>query len=168
MPQFATRFPTMAIPLRILPSALFAACIAAYAAPSGRLIFPGASDDVKIIEQQAREAEHSTSHTPGIQSTLRTSATETKSKVRRSKVINKNSGKAPIRKAAPAAPVQTAKPRPSRSQILQNELQSERAALARAQAQLAHAQKNGGNTARLQQAIRDRQANIRALQSEIR
>lgn len=81
--------------------------------------------------------------------------------------IRKPPAAAPVRTVPAAAPVQAAKP-PSRNRVLLRELQNERAALARAQAQLLQAQKNGGHTAALQQTVRDRQANIRAIEAEMR
>ncbi len=86
-------------------------------------------------------------------------------------------GKAPViapnirnmRTPAPviAPPSQPAKPQLSRKQILQREIANEQAALIRATAQLAKAQKSGGDIKSLQQTVRDRQANIKAIQSEL-
>lgn len=64
-------------------------------------------------------------------------------------------------------PPQPAKPQLSRKQILQREIANEQAALIRAQAQLAKAKKAGGNTRALEQTVRDRQANVRAIQGEL-
>ena len=69
---------------------------------------------------------------------------------------------------APVITPPAAKPQLSRKQVLQREIANEQAALVRAQAQLARAQKAGGNTQALQQTVRDRQANVRAIQSELR
>ena len=66
--------------------------------------------------------------------------------------------------AAPPARVQL-----SRKQILQNEIRNEQAALVREQAQLNVAKSKGdkAKVSRLEQAVRDRQANIRAIQGEM-
>ncbi|WP_165010992.1 hypothetical protein [Neisseria yangbaofengii] len=67
-----------------------------------------------------------------------------------------------------AAPV--AKPQLTRKQILQNEIRNEQAALARAKVQLNVARKKGDQAkiSRLNQAVRDREANIRAIQGEMK
>ncbi|UOO81981.1 hypothetical protein LVJ83_00435 [Uruburuella testudinis] len=76
-------------------------------------------------------------------------------------------------KAAPrtAAPVIAPPPKPqlTRRQILQNEVRNEQSALVRAQAQLNVARKKGDKAkiTRLEQAVRDREANIRAIKSEM-
>ncbi|MDO4641951.1 MAG: hypothetical protein Q4A84_09695 [Neisseria sp.] len=66
------------------------------------------------------------------------------------------------------APVEAPKPKLTRKQILQREIASEQAALVRAQAQLAKARKAGGNTGELEQTVRDRLANVKAIQSELK
>lgn len=84
------------------------------------------------------------------------------------------------RKAAPvrtAAPIRTAvaaiayapppKPQFTRQQILQREISNENVALTRTKAQLEATRKKGGNTTALLQAVRDREANIRAIQGEM-
>ncbi|MDO4998116.1 MAG: hypothetical protein Q4E16_05700 [Neisseria sp.] len=86
--------------------------------------------------------------------------------------------KAPIRRAAPirgsaaaaskAPAVVQSKPKLSRAQVVQQELNREKTALARLQNQLKTAQQKGENTSALQNSIRDRQASIRALQAEVR
>lgn len=78
--------------------------------------------------------------------------------------------KANTRFPANYVPAPTAPPKPklTRKQILQREIASEQAALVRAQAQLARAKKSGGNTGALEQTVRDRQANVRAIQSELK
>ena len=73
-----------------------------------------------------------------------------------------------VRAPVIAPPPAAAKPQLSRKQVLQREIANEQAALVRAQAQLARAQKAGGNTQALQQTVRDRQANVRAIQGELR
>ena len=57
----------------------------------------------------------------------------------------------------------------TRKQILQNEIRNEQTALVRAKAQLNVATKKGDQAkiTRLTQAIRDREANIRAMQNEM-
>ena len=69
-----------------------------------------------------------------------------------------------------AAPTVKPKPQLSRKQILQNEVRNEQAALARAKAQLSVAKNKGDQLKinRLTQAVNDREANIRAIQAEIR
>lgn len=69
-----------------------------------------------------------------------------------------------------AAPAVKSKPQLTRKQILQNEVRNEQSALVRAKAQLNVARKKGDKAkiARLEQAVRDREANIRAIQGEIR
>ncbi|MDO4878468.1 MAG: hypothetical protein Q3966_04125 [Neisseria sp.] len=73
---------------------------------------------------------------------------------------------APIRTAAPLY-VPPAKPQLTRAQILQKEISNERAALVRTKSQLETAKKKGGSIIELQQAVRDREANIRAIEREI-
>lgn len=67
------------------------------------------------------------------------------------------------------APAVKPKPQLTRKQILQNEVRNEQAALARAKAQLNVARKKGdpAKISRLSQAVRDREANIRAIQGEM-
>ena len=76
---------------------------------------------------------------------------------------------APIRTAAPAVVLlpPPSKPQFTRKQILQREISNEHAALARTKAQLEVVRKKGGNTTPLLQAVRDREANIRAIQGEM-
>lgn len=68
------------------------------------------------------------------------------------------------------APVAKPKPQLTRKQILQNEIRNEQAALARAKVQLNVARKKGDQAkiSRLNQAVRDREANIRAIQGEMK
>ena len=74
--------------------------------------------------------------------------------------------KAPVRAAAPI--YAAVKPRLTRDQILQKEINSERAALVRTKGQLEAALKQGGNAAHLQRAVADREANIRAIERELK
>ncbi len=75
----------------------------------------------------------------------------------------------------PAAHTRTGDRRParaaaaSRNRILPNEIRNEQAALVREQAQLNVAKSKGdkAKVSRLEQAVRDRQANIRAIQGEM-
>ena len=68
-----------------------------------------------------------------------------------------------------AAPIYAAvNPRLTRDQILQKEINSERAALVRTKGQLEAALKQGGNAAHLQRAVADREANIRAIERELK
>ncbi|PSJ79194.1 hypothetical protein [Neisseria iguanae] len=73
---------------------------------------------------------------------------------------------------APTVAVPVAKPKPqlTRKQILQNEIRNEQAALARAKVQLNVARKKGDQVkiSRLSQTVRDREANIRAIQGEMK
>ncbi|WP_416192004.1 hypothetical protein [Neisseria sp. CCUG12390] len=68
-----------------------------------------------------------------------------------------------------AAPSVKPKQQLTRKQILQNEVRNEQAAFARAKAQLNVARKKGDQAkiSRLSQVVRDREANIRAIQAEI-
>ncbi|STZ77118.1 hypothetical protein [Bergeriella denitrificans] len=97
-----------------------------------------------------------------------TSAAGLKSAKERAAALNKKSKITP----APiiAAPAPKPKPQLTRKQILQNEIRNEQAALARAKAQLNVAKKKGDQAkiSRLNQAVRDREANIRAIQGEIK
>ncbi|KLT71979.1 hypothetical protein PL75_10745 [Neisseria arctica] len=75
----------------------------------------------------------------------------------------------PVRQPAPIIAAPPPKPQLSRKQILQSEVRNEKAALIRAQAQLNVAKRKGA-TARVQQLkqqILDREANIRAIESEM-
>lgn len=69
-----------------------------------------------------------------------------------------------------SAPAAKQKPQLTRKQILQNEIRNEQAALARAKVQLNVARKKGDQAkiSRLNQAVRDREANIRAIQGEMK
>ena len=71
---------------------------------------------------------------------------------------------------APTVAAEKPKPQLSRSQILQKELRSEQSALARAEAKLNAARKKGDAAAagRLAREVSDRQAGIRAMQSEMK
>ncbi|MDO5059554.1 MAG: hypothetical protein Q4D82_06370 [Neisseria sp.] len=163
----------------VAPTAAPADKAAQPARPPFKLNFP-TTDDIKIVETPAAEPAGNTA-APAAKTQVKlrkqpsepTAPVAVKTTVRNSKTApaRQAGSKAPVRTAAPAAaamPKAPAKPQLSRAQILQREIQNERAALARAQAQLAQAQKKGGNTTALQQAVRDRQANIRALQAEAR
>lgn len=68
-----------------------------------------------------------------------------------------------------AAPLPKVKPQLTRKQILQNEIRNEQTALVRAKAQLNVAKKKNDQAkmSQLVQAVRDREANIRAIQSEM-
>ncbi|MGF6148431.1 Uncharacterised protein [Kingella potus] len=74
--------------------------------------------------------------------------------------------KAPVRAAAPI--YAAVKPKLTRDQILQKEISSERAALVRTRDRLEQALKQGGNAAPLQRAVADREANIRAIERELK
>lgn len=74
------------------------------------------------------------------------------------------------RQPAPVIAAPPPKPQLSRKQILQSEIRNEKAALVRAQAQLNVAKRKGAavRVQQLQQQIRDREANIRAIESEMK
>ena len=89
-------------------------------------------------------------------------------------VNQRNRKAAPVRTVAPirtpvAAIAYAPPPKPqfTRQQILQREISNENVALTRTKAQLEAARKKGGNTTALLQAVRDREANIRAIQGEM-
>lgn len=94
-------------------------------------------------------------------------------KIRNNQPFDKNgihSGKANTRLPVNyiPAPVESSKPKLTRKQILQREIAGEQAALVRAQAMLAKARKSGGSTSELEQTVRDRLANVKAIQSELK
>ncbi|MCP1771468.1 hypothetical protein J2T38_000265 [Neisseria perflava] len=96
-----------------------------------------------------------------------TGAVDLKSAKERAAELNRKAKIIP----APVIAAPTAKPKPqlTRKQILQNEIRNEQAALARARAQLNVAKKKGDQAkiGRLTQAVKDREANIRAIQGEM-
>ncbi|WP_373741127.1 hypothetical protein [Neisseria sp.] len=74
---------------------------------------------------------------------------------------------------APTIPAPPVKPKVqlTRAQILNNEVKNEKTALVRAKAQLSAAKRKGSDAAkiqRLEQTVRDRQANIRAIEGEMK
>lgn len=77
-------------------------------------------------------------------------------------------GPAPIRTAAPIYNAAPFKPKLSRNQILQKEIDNERAALARTRGQLELTRQKGGDIGALKQAVADREANIRAIEREMK
>ncbi|MFC2306197.1 MAG: hypothetical protein ACFNKE_03740, partial [Neisseria elongata] len=77
-------------------------------------------------------------------------------------------GPAPIRTAAPIYNAALSKPKLSRNQILQKEIDNERAALARTRGQLELTRQKGGDIGALKQAVADREANIRAIEREMK
>ncbi len=123
----------------------------------------GSYDDVKIMP---RTAETPVSGKPAaLDVKLRNQPTPTRNGKAPVIVPNMRNMRFPAPVIAP--PSQPAKPQLSRKQILQREIANEQAALIRATAQLAKAQKSGGDIKSLQQTVRDRQANIKAIQSEL-
>ncbi|WP_054618970.1 hypothetical protein [Neisseria sp. 83E34] len=86
----------------------------------------------------------------------------------KSKTPASRSVQANTRMPANYKPLPPPKPKLTRKQILQREIASEQAALIRAQAQLERARKSGGDTSGLEQTVRDRQANVRAIQNELK
>ena len=77
-------------------------------------------------------------------------------------------GPVPIRTAAPIYNAAPSKPKLSRNQILQKEIDNERAALARTRGQLELTRQKGGDIGALKQAVADREANIRAIEREMK
>lgn len=116
----------------------------------------GTYDDIKIVPSQRNGS---------ITNTIDAASTPVEIKLR-------NQPRKGSRKPRVPAPVVTepAKPKFSRTQILQNEIRNEQTALVRTQAQLNVARKKGEKEKiiRLEQAVRDRQANIRAIQNEMK
>lgn len=120
----------------------------------------GSYDDVKILPRT--EPKVAATPAPKLEVHLRKGKTTARSTtVKRGSTV-----RAPVR-AAPVAAAPAPKPQLSRRQILQREISNERAALNSAKARLDAAKKSGGNTASLQQTVRDREANLRALQREL-
>ncbi|MDO1509726.1 MULTISPECIES: hypothetical protein [unclassified Neisseria] len=116
----------------------------------------GAYDDIKILPSQRNN---------GITNTVDAVSAPVEIKLR-------NQPRKSPRKPRVPAPVvsEPAKPKFSRTQILQNEIRNEQTALVRTQAQLNVARKKGEKEKiiRLEQAVRDRQANIRAILNEMK
>ena len=119
----------------------------------------GRYDDVKILP--ARPS--------GVTNTAEAASPSVNVKLR-----NQPKSKAKSRNTAPRTPAPViappkAKPQMTRKQILQNEVRNEQTALVRAKAQLNVARKKGdkAKVSRLEQTVRDREANIRAIQSEM-
>lgn len=137
------------------------------------------SDDIKILpsaQEKAGDTQAAPAN-PRINVKLRNAHTDTvhpskpsqdvKSAKQRAAELNRQA------KIKPApiimAPAVQPKPQLTRKQILQNEIRNERAALARAKAQLNVARKKGDSAKinHLTQNVRDREANIRAIQGAI-
>ncbi|MDO5639546.1 MAG: hypothetical protein Q4G28_06715 [Neisseria sp.] len=124
----------------------------------------GSYDDIKILPA---------TRPSGVTNTAEAAAPALNVKLRNQ---TKNTGKAATRSKGSAArapaPIiapPAAKPQLTRKQILQNEVRNEQTALVRAKAQLNVARKKGDKSkvTRLEQTVRDREANIRAIQSEM-
>ncbi len=109
----------------------------------------GSYDDIKII--------------PRTEVSSKPASLDVKLRNQPRKSAGSNNQRAPVI----TPPPQPAKPQLSRKQILQREIANEQAALVRAQALLAKAKKAGSNTQALEQTVRDRQANVRAIQGEL-
>ncbi len=120
----------------------------------------GAYDDVKILPRT--EPKVAAAPEPKVEVHLRKGQTAAKT----STAKRGGTARAPVR-PAPVVAAPAPKPQLSRRQILQREISNERAALNSAKARLDTAKKSGGNTASLQQTVRDREANLRALQREL-
>ena len=88
------------------------------------------------------------------------------------KLRNETNKPSKYKKPTYTAPVFEPKSRPklTRKQILQNEIKTEQSALAHAKSRLEAAKKSGKGTAiaQHQRAVNDREANIRAIKSEMR
>lgn len=122
-------------------------------------------DDIKILERTRSGSVTNTAEAanPRLDIRLRNQAANTKNAKARAAEYNR---KAKILPAPASAP---AKAQLSRKQILQKEVRNEQNALARAQAQLAAARRQGDQAKinRLTRDVSDRQAGIRAMQSEM-
>ena len=86
----------------------------------------------------------------------------------KTKVKNQPAAKA-TKMAYRAAPVKAVavKPQLTRSQIVRNELNREKAALRAAENNLASARKSGKNASQLERQVADRRASISAMQAEL-
>lgn len=117
----------------------------------------GRYDDVKILPTRPS----------GVTNTAEAAAPSMNVKLRNQPKA-KRSNTAP-RTPAPVIAPPPPKPQMTRKQILQNEVRNEQTALVRAKAQLNVARKKGdkAKVSRLEQTVRDREANIRAIQSEM-
>lgn len=119
----------------------------------------GRYDDVKILP----------SRPSGVTNTAEAAAPSLNVKLR-NQARAKSSVKSKSSKPRTPAPViAPPKPQLGRKQILQNEVRNEQTALVRAKAQLNVARKKGdkAKAARLEQEVRDREANISAIRSEM-
>ena len=84
----------------------------------------------------------------------------------KTKVKNQPSATKVAYRAAPVKAV-AVKPQLTRSQIVRNELNREKAALRTAEINLASARKTGKNASQLERQVADRRASISAMQSEL-
>ena len=84
----------------------------------------------------------------------------------KTKVKNQPSATKVAYRAAPVKAV-AVKPQLTRSQIVRNELNREKAALRTAENNLASARKTGKNASQLERQVADRRASISAMQSEL-
>ncbi|WP_274571989.1 hypothetical protein [Neisseria leonii] len=123
----------------------------------------GAYDDVKILPRTEPAVASRPAAAPRLEVRLRNGGNGGKKAAARVPVR----AAAPVRAAPPAAAMPAVRPQLSRRQILQREIGNERAALNSAKARLEAAKRSGGNTAALLQTVRDREANLRALQREL-
>ena len=121
-----------------------------------------ATNDVKIV---APAAQPTTGPAPRMVVKLRNQSQVTKGTVKNSKDPLVTIRQMP----APVLALPKPKPQLSRKQILQNEVRNEQTALVRARAQLNVARKKGDKAKinRLEQAVRDREANISAIKGEM-
>ena len=122
-------------------------------------------DDIKILPRPAVSSVTNTAESanPRLDVRLRNQPDAKATKARAAEMNRKA-------KIFPAPVVSApAKPQMSRKQILQKEVRNEQAALARAQSQLAAARRQGDQAKinRLTRDVSDRQASIRAMQSEM-
>lgn len=123
--------------------------------------------DVTVLPQKGGSVTNSAeAANPKLDVRLRNGGKSAKAKAaeanRRAKIIS-----------APTIPAPPVKPKVqlTRAQILHNEVKNEKTALVRAKAQLSAAKRKGSDAAkiqRLEQTVRDRQANIRAIEGEMK
>ena len=124
-------------------------------------------DDIKILPSSGARSVTNTSDAANPRLDIR---------LRDGTMLDEKSSKAKadeLNRRAKIVPAPIIMPKPkvqlTRKQILQNEIRNEQTALVRAKAQLNVATKKGDQAkiTRLTQAIRDREANIRAIQNEM-
>lgn len=120
--------------------------------------------DIKILPSTGGVTNTAEAANPSISVKLRNGKTE-KSAQAKAAEMNRKAKIIP----SPVLPAPKPKVQLTRKQILQNEIRNEQTALVRAKAQLSGASKKGDQAKinRLSQVVRDREANIKAIQSEM-